>query len=102
MPNEYFVFLYVPGPGWLSHKPITEQPLSEHFAYMERLTGEGILVLGGPFKDDQGAIGVLEVANLAEAREVIDNDPAVRDGIFQAEVHPWHPAVPGQVEVRPW
>ncbi len=98
METKYYVFLYSPGPNWLEAKPITEQPLANHFRYMSQLETERKLILGGGFLDNSGAMGVLRVASLAEAQEIVENDPAVRDGVVTVEVRPWCVTVAGQVE----
>ena len=99
---DYFAFIYRPGPAWLPNRSVLQQPLVGHFAYIEKLERDGILCLGGPFKDDAGALGIVQAADLEGASALIADDPAVRDGVFVAEVHPWHPAVPGMVEAKTW
>jgi len=86
MQTKYYVFLHVPGPNWLSGKPITEQPLAGHFQYMTQLESERKLVLGGGFLDGSGAMGVLVADSQAEAESIVINDPAVRE---QAVAHQW-------------
>lgn len=49
------------------------------------------LLMGGPFLDNQGGLGILEVANEAQAREIIEQDLAVLEKVFQPTLHPWHP-----------
>ncbi len=99
---NYFVFIYRPGPAWLPNRSVLQQPLAGHFAYMEKLQQNGVLCLGGPFKDDTGAFGVIQATDFENASTLILDDPAVRDGVVEAEVHPWHPAVPGTVEAKAW
>lgn len=93
----YFVFLYTPGAAWQTGKPMLEQPLEEHFAYMAKLEAANVLKLGGGFTDDAGAMGVLEVVILEKAKEIVANDPAVKNGIMRASVHPWVASVKGCV-----
>jgi uncharacterized protein YciI len=96
---QYFVFLHRPGPAWLEGKPITEQPLAEHFRYMDDLESSGQLVLGGGFLDSAGAMGVLKVGSLGEAQSLLERDPAVKNGIVVTEVHPWFVTVAGEVRI---
>ena len=49
----------------------------------------GKLVLAGPFLDDQGGFVLLKAANLAEAQQIENQDPAVRNGILRPAVHPF-------------
>lgn len=85
-----YVVLYTPGPNWLPGQGVYNQPLEEHGHYMQRLYDQGKLLLGGPFIDDSGGMAVIEVAGEAEAQRAVADDPAVRDGIFSATIHPWH------------
>jgi uncharacterized protein YciI len=103
MTSAYFFFIYKPGPAWLADKPMAEQPsINEHFEYMAKLEHEGKLIIGGPFKDSSGAMGIIEVTNLEEAEKLMSDDPAVAHGTVEAEIRPWHPAVPGCIEQKPW
>lgn len=97
METEYFVFLHRPGPNWLDGKPITEQPLDEHFQYMNELEKAGKLSLGGGFLDSAGAMGVLRTESIGEAQSLVDHDPAVMNGIVTTEVHPWFVTVGGDI-----
>lgn len=97
MVTEYYVFIHKPGPNWLDGKPITEQPLGGHFQYMTQLESDNKLVLGGGFTDNSGAMGVLRASSLAEALEIVKDDPAVREGIVVTEVHPWYVTVAGEI-----
>ena len=88
----HVVFIYKPGPKWIKHKSIFEQPLDEHISYMNKLGRAGTLRLGGPFTDSSGTIGILR-ATLSEAENLIANDPAIRHQIMSAELHPWSASV---------
>jgi len=99
MQTKYYVFLHVPGPNWLAGKPVTEQPLAGHFQYMSRLESEGKLVLGGGFLDGSGAMGVLTANSQSEADQIVANDPAVKEQIVKATVHPWYVTVVGRIEI---
>lgn len=49
----------------------------------------GKLRFAGPFEDNTGGAAVIEVENEEEALVVASNDPAVIDGVFVYELHPW-------------
>lgn len=102
MASDYFAGIYAKGPKWLFGKTVLEQPLEAHFAYMEGLQSSGVLVLGGPFKDDEGALVIITALSLAEAQLVFADDPAVIHNIFRVSVHPWFVSVAGEVSQRPW
>ena len=84
-----FLVLYRPGPHWAPGKPIREQPPKEHGKYLLELYRRGAMKFAGPFDDDTGGAVVLEAADAAEARSLVDGDPAVKAGIFAVEMHPW-------------
>ncbi len=100
---SYFVFIYRPGPAWVKGKTVREQPsLAGHIAHMTKLEENGQLVLGGPFKDDSGAMGVIVFEDLEAAEKAVEDDPMVQTKVVTAEVHAWHPAVTGCVAKRSW
>jgi hypothetical protein len=59
------------------------------------LRAEGRLLLGGRFSD----LGLVlaRAASAEEARALVDRDPSVKNGTFQAEVHPFRAFMPGCV-----
>ena len=67
--------------------PAEKEAMGEHQAYTRRLFDEGKIVLGGAATD--GAIGVIiwRLASAEEARRIFENDPAVKAGIGEAELH---------------
>jgi hypothetical protein len=47
-----------------------------------------------PLTDNAGGAVLLEVANEAEAKAIVANDPAMKSGVFLHEMHPW--------KLQPW
>jgi uncharacterized protein YciI len=84
-----YLVIYRPGPGWLAGKPLAEQPLKEHGKYMLDLYSKGTTKFAGPFLDDSGGAVVFEAENENDAKATVAGDPAVRSGVFVAELHPW-------------
>ena len=84
-----FLVIYRPGPAWLPGKPVSQQPLTEHGKYMLSLYVKGSMKFAGPLTDDAGGAVVLQVVDEAEAKAIVAADPAVKDGIFVHEIHPW-------------
>ena len=87
--NSHFAVVLERGPNWLPGKTASQQPLGEHGRYLQRLMVNGKLVLAGPFLDDQGGFTLLKAANLAEAQQIENQDPAIMKGILRATVHPF-------------
>jgi uncharacterized protein YciI len=86
-----YLLIYKAGPAWQAGKPMSEQGLRPHGAYMKSLFDDGRLVAGGPMTDIDGGLAILRVASADEAKKVVAADPAVTGGIFTVEVHPWAP-----------
>lgn len=82
-----YVALIGHGPNWLEGKSVYEQgkPVEDHLVAMRGQYDAGVLQLGGPF-DHGGGIAVLDVADEAAAREVMDADPAVQAGVMVYEL----------------
>jgi|SRR5882724_2988112 len=87
--KQTFIVIYKPGPAWLVGKPISEQPLKEHFNYMLGLYKSGVMRFAGPFEDNAGGAAVVETSGENEAKALADRDPAVTSRVFIYEMHPW-------------
>ena len=64
-----------------------------HFANIRRLADEGKLAVAGPFgKNDKTYRGlyIFNVATVEEAEKLVVLDPAVKAGVFVAELTPWY------------
>jgi uncharacterized protein len=86
-----YLVIYRPGPAWLPGKPLAQQNLQGHSAYMLSLYSKGLLKIAGPFIDDTGGGAVLlETADEAQARDLVAQDPAVKNGVFLHELRPWY------------
>lgn len=83
------VILYSAGPNWIEGKPAVEQNLRPHADYMAGMTKKGILIFGGPWRDEPGGLAVLRCRDDAEAEEVFRNDPAVKMGVMAGQLKAW-------------
>ena len=64
-----------------------------HFANIERLAGEGRLVVAGPFgKNDKSYRGlyIFNVPTIEEAEKLVLLDPAVEAGVFDPDLTLWY------------
>ncbi|HEX6179463.1 MAG TPA: YciI family protein [Thermoanaerobaculia bacterium] len=64
-----------------------------HFANITRLAEEGKLVVAGPFgKNERSYRGlyIFNVPTVEEAERLVVLDPAVKAGVFVAELTPWY------------
>ena len=87
--SQTFLVVYKPGPKFIAGKPLSQQPLGEHGAYMLTLYKKGILKMAGPFTDDAGGAVMFSARSLALAKLIVLTDPAVANGIFSYDLHPW-------------
>jgi uncharacterized protein YciI len=67
------------------------QILQQHRANVMSLLGSGRAVIAGPMGDDTDLAGIfiLRASSADEAKTWVDADPAVKAGLFAAEIHPW-------------
>lgn len=71
--------------------------LGRHFAYLKRLCDEGVVELAGrTLEGDERTFGlvVLRAASEAQARSLMQSDPAVKEGVMSAELFPFRIALP--------
>jgi uncharacterized protein YciI len=65
--------------------------LQQHFANVMSMLDTGKAVIAGPMADDTDLAGILilRASSAGEARIWVDADPALKAGLFIAEMHPW-------------
>jgi len=64
--------------------------MDQHGAYFQQQFEAGKVLLFGPVMAPEGAfgVGILEVADEAEARKFGEDDPSVRGGMNRFEIYP--------------
>lgn len=80
--------------------PEEQQIVAEHFAYLKGLTDAGVVLLAGrTLNTDPGSFGIIifRAADEEEARQVMHQDPAVRQRVFRAELYPYRIALLGEL-----
>lgn len=86
----YYVLYYTPGENWTEGTPYDEQPgIEAHFEYLGKLFEDRRLLMGGRLRDAATGLMILRTGSLEEAREVVENDPGVVEGIVDATVNTW-------------
>lgn len=63
-----------------------------HLKNIQRLAGEGKLVVAGPFLDNQPIRGIyiFNVTTVEEAKKLVETDPSIQAGTLEMELHPWY------------
>jgi uncharacterized protein YciI len=79
------------GPSYTSNgTPEEKRLVSEHAKHAAKLRADGLLVLGGTTAGTSDLDGMLVFnADTAQARRLVDADPAVKSGRFTAQVWKW-------------
>lgn len=92
----FFVRTQNPRPTFhLDMTPEERAVMDRHVAYWSEKAARGIAIVFGPVLDPKGVygIGVYDVADEAEMRDLLAHDPAI--GLLQYEVLPMPRAVVG-------
>lgn len=63
--------------------------MSAHFLYLKQMLKEGKLILAGPVTTGDFGVSIVETETEDEAREIVNNDPAVQAGIMQPRIYPY-------------
>ena len=63
----------------------------EHREYCRELAERGVLLAGGPYADDRGAMLIYETADADELRRILDADPYTKEGVLaETTVREWN------------
>jgi uncharacterized protein len=89
-----FVIIGWDGPDGQSKRPL-HRP--EHLERLKKLNEKGKLLCAGPFSDQAGSLIIIETDYLAEAEAFAQDDPYVKEGVFErVEVHPFTQVLPAE------
>ncbi len=92
--NQYIYFVTPTRETFLDDATAEELEIVErHFDYLKDLLTQGRLILAGRCQDGPPGIVVFEAEDAVAAREAMLGDPAVKAGIFQAELRPYRVAL---------
>lgn len=92
MKSFIFVILKT-GPNQSTDTHFINQSFRGHLDNINRLAQEGKLVVAGPLgKNDNNYRGIfiLNTASIEEARQLLQTDPAVAEGLLDAEIYNWY------------
>lgn len=85
-------------PAMLKTGPTTNEArvIDAHFAYLRDLVASGTVLLAGrTLNDDESAFGIVILIAACEddARQIMREDPAVKNGVMNAELFPYRLAL---------
>lgn len=89
--QKYFIVFLKSGPNRSQSEEEAASLQEKHLAYLGGLYEKGIINLNGPTGDDSEIRGfsVYNVATIDEAKHLANQDPMVKAGRLEVEVHPW-------------
>jgi uncharacterized protein len=94
---EYIYLTHPLREGFFEQPTPQEDAIMEaHFHYLKHATETGTVMLAGPCLDDTFGIVVFHARGDASAQEFMFNDPAVKENVMMAELHPMHISLKGQ------
>jgi uncharacterized protein len=88
--QPYFMVFLVKGPNRAQPEAEAQELQRRHLAYISQQHQAGKYMLAGPFTDDGHIRGIIIVkaATLDDARALVTQDPAVKAGRMNIEIHP--------------
>jgi len=91
--KQYVMVILITGKAVIKEKAVKDSLFAGHMSNINRLAKEGRLVVAGPFgKNDINYRGVFvfNTASVEDTRALVDTDPAVKAGVFDAIYIPWY------------
>ncbi len=94
---NHYLILYKPPRANFTESATPEESavLERHFEYLKSQEANGRLILAGRTEDASFGIVVIQADSEKEARKIMDNDPAVNEGVFSGELKPFRLALEG-------
>ena len=90
---SYFVVISEQGPSWMDARPMREQVLwPEHAVFINSLSAEGFILLGGPIGNGHPhrALLIVSAESRSGAAARLDADPWVSAGVLRtSSIEPW-------------
>ena len=80
-PIAAHTIIYTAGTAWDPMLPPEQQDLAAHFAYIEGLFNDGVLLANGPFLDD-GRGFYIHLAEAGDMDQLVTDDPAVQSNVL--------------------
>jgi uncharacterized protein YciI len=90
-PKLQFVYVLTPHKEDFVNTMTDEEAaiMKEHFYYLQDLLGRDILILAGPVTTGEFGLAVLETDSEENARNIMENDPAVKKNVMSVKLYPY-------------
>lgn len=88
---EWIYFIHAPRENFATTMTIEEETVwGEHFSRLQRLHGEGTVILAGPTLGPiNTGLVVFEAEDEEQARRIMDGDPVIAGGFAKGELRPF-------------
>ncbi|HXC46785.1 MAG TPA: YciI family protein [Candidatus Sulfotelmatobacter sp.] len=90
--EQYTLVLMKRGDHWNPDAPEFMEVIKRHHAFVQQMTEQGNLAIAGPFPlSDPGELRGVSIfrANESRTAKLMQEDPAVKAGLLNPELHPW-------------
>lgn len=91
--KSYIFVILKTGPNKITNKDTLNALFAGHFANINKLADEGKLVVAGPMGNNANnyrGIFILDVKTFEEANALLENDPTIKQKIFDVELYKWY------------
>lgn len=92
--KNYFLVILKTGTNAPKDKALISESFRGHMDNINRLVDEGILIVAGPLaKNENNYRGIFILDNIQsteEAREILQTDPAIKNGLLDYEIFTWY------------
>lgn len=90
--RQYVMCFLKTGPTKVDDAGKRAELMKGHFGMINRLAGEGKLILAGPFTDggDLRGIYLFDVKTVEDAKRLTETDPSIKEGYFRVEFVKWY------------
>ena len=91
--KSYVFVILKKGKSKIEDKTERSLLIKKHLDNINRLAGENLLLVAGPFGNnemDYSGLFILNVKTVEEAQDICNSDPAVEAGIFDVILIPWY------------
>ncbi len=91
--KRYVLVMLKTGPANITDKGKLDSLFGGHMKNIQRLAADNILVVAGPMGENEKkyeGIFVLNAKDVAEAKAILDTDPAIHAGALEAELYDFY------------
>jgi len=91
--KSYILVMLKTGTNQSTDSDFIKASFRGHLDNINRLANEGLLVVAGPLGRNQKAyrgIFILNVTSIEKAEALLQTDPAIREGLLDAEIYNWY------------